>query len=178
MKASYQLFLAVCLLIAGCGNEEDEETHAASGKLTRADSSQMIDADVYQLESDTLIQQAYIKYLSEKSISFLLVSQSRLDNSLCKLSDTISLSEGEPGAYIDQTLGDQLYPVYEFVKEKDSSHINIGIEPSRGERLAVSCSRDYDNTCNNKTPFTSATLRLVKKSPIDFPAPMMPPVPQ
>jgi hypothetical protein len=54
--------------------------------------------------------------------------------------------------------------VYNFKKREDTSYIYVAIEPSRGSRLFVQCSKDYNACCHLRTPISSAgTLRITER---------------
>lgn len=137
--------------------------------------------DVYKYEDDSLIQLAYIHYLSPHKISFTLKSGNKKNGKSCSLSDTavMEMTNGDdpdPASYEDELAENELYPAFEFVYKRDSRETTIGIEPSRGKRLAITTAlRDI---CDRSCPLGSAgTLRRTSLSSVKQEGPHLPPRP-
>jgi hypothetical protein len=133
--------------------------------------------DMYRFQNDTLIQLAYVHYLSRKRIIFRLTTINRAKGQTYNLADTAENTSNDvipdPATYNDELNGDVLYPVYEFECNKQNQRITIGVEPSRGKRLSV---QTHPGTLGGpSTPLHSTgTLRLVRLSTTPQEAPHVP----
>ena len=133
--------------------------------------------DVYKFQNDTLIQLAYVHYLSPKRIIFRLTTVNRAKSQTYNLTDTAENTANEsvpdPATYNDELDGDALYPVYEFENNNQHQHMTIGIEPSRGKRCSVQT--HPDTVGGSSTPMHSiGTLRLVRRSTSPQEGPRLP----
>lgn len=192
MQRNGKWFLIV-LLLAGCsgGDQKTEKSDTTKASKTMdtvaatgaaVDSAAYKDYDIYQFKNDSLIQTAYVHYLTPKKIVFRLTSVNQKSGKSCNLMDTAAITSSEaapdPSAYTDELNGDEMYPAYEYLYDRrDSFHTYVGVEPERGKRLKVQTA--LDSICGNSTPFTSVgTLRLIRLSPVKQKGPSLPAVPK
>ena len=198
MKSSLLAYTAVLLIMSDCtGNsghkqlptdseliqsKPGDSVRSYQPRINNAHDSVVVDTqdssfDMYRFQNDTLIQLAYVHYLSRKRIIFRLTTINRAKGQTYNLADTAENTSNDvipdPATYNDELNGDVLYPVYEFECNKQNQRITIGVEPSRGKRLSV---QTHPGTLGGpSTPLHSTgTLRLVRLSTTPQEAPHVP----
>jgi len=133
-----------------------------TNSVKRADQSQ-IDSlenyDFYQFENDTLLQSAYIRYMSPRKIKFLVRTKNKRSLNTCEYSDIAKMANGEGTAQGNDELNDdELYGVYEYFTDK-KMFFTIDIEFKRGKRMTVFTKTDTA-LCKPDCPLSSkGTLR-------------------
>lgn len=157
--------------IWSCSNSNNS-TKVTNGQVL--DSSQLKEFDVYKFENDSIIQYAFIHYLTPRRIVFELQTTNKKNQETCNLSDTATRGEIDNAAgYTDELNNDEMYGAFEFSFDRGEVHTYIGIEPSRGKRLSVQTG--LDSLCDPSCPLHSVgTLRLLKLSQVKQAAPDIP----
>jgi hypothetical protein len=194
MRQGIRKWLFAMVVLGGCSGSSDQRSDKSDttkpAKVNNSvppgaiatDSASFKEYDVYQFKNDSLIQTAYVHYLTPTKIVFRLTSVNRKNGKSCDLMDTARITSSDavpdPAAYADELNGDDMYPAYEYLYDRrDSFHTFVGIEPERGNRLKVQTA--LDSLCGYSTPFTSAgTLRRIRLSPVKQKGPSLPAVPK
>ena len=117
------------------------------------------DYDFYRFENDTLIQSAYVRYMSPRKIRFLVKTKNKKSSNTCEYSDSAKMASGEgTGEGSDELNNDELYGVYEYFTNR-KAFLTIDIEFRRGKRMTVFTKADT-GFCKLDCPLSSkGTLR-------------------
>jgi hypothetical protein len=177
--------LLFSLSVTGCLNSNSEAQHSenkakdtvsAKTQTPKSYDSLMNMSDLYEYENDTILQQAYVHYLSPVKINFLLRVTNKRNSKVCEVSDTgvLAYYPSDPDALDDELAGGELYPAYQFGHEKGASYIYVSVEPSRGKRLIIQASPDYKKAC---LIGSLGTLRRKKLSSVAQQGPSLPKIP-
>jgi len=127
--------------------------------VTQLQTDSLGNYDFYQFENDTLLQSAYIRYVSPRKIQFLVRTKNKKSLNTCEYSDSARMASGEGTAQgSDELNDDELYGVYEYFTDK-KAFFTIDVEFKRGMRMTIFAKADKA-LCKIDCPLSSkGTLR-------------------
>jgi hypothetical protein len=165
------LIIIFLFSIVGCGNQHkmghDNVVSDSIIEIVNSDyllENQYVDGSdsvvIYTYENDTLFQKVELKFISEKSISFVLTSKNKQRNKLSKI-EGLAKSKVDLDPEIDEDEEGNAYPAEQYFFEK-SCELLIRVDIEQKNKLRVieaNCENQHDSVC----PFTSVgILRSMK----------------
>lgn len=144
--------------------ENKQDTVKTAPKTDKMENDSLSNYDVYQFTNDTLVQEAYINYVTPKQLKFVVRTKNKMNAHKCEYSGIAMMADGEGTAQgSDELNNDELYGVYEYFT-KGHPFFTIDVEFKRGKRIII-FTKDDKALCKADCPLTShGTLRRISLS--------------